>query len=335
MAGNPQSRPPLPRRLARLAGFLTIQLLVILLLLEVVGRVADPLGISYYRETARYLDTMLIEEPIGYRNRPGLTGRFYGATVEINSLGLRDRELDPSKDPGEFRILVMGDSLPFGIGVEFDESIGQGIERLANRDAGQERRYRTVNMGVISYNTEQERIQLENTGLGLQPDLVLVFFADNDIEPKMWVFDKRASWYADLAQRSAAAGLVFVLKRKLGERLSGERQRINTGAYRAEHPRWRSCAESLAAMNRLCREAGIPFVVFARATRGGKTELLQAVGGSEGFPVVLIDRLWAPQERSGHVNSAVDGHPNREGSALFARFVHDELTRRGLLQLKP
>ena len=44
---------------------------------DLVGRIFDPIGISYYPETARYLDTLIQEEPIGYRNQPGLQGRFY------------------------------------------------------------------------------------------------------------------------------------------------------------------------------------------------------------------------------------------------------------------
>ena len=37
--------------------------LLFILLLELAGRLFDPAGISYYPEMARYLDTMIIEEP--------------------------------------------------------------------------------------------------------------------------------------------------------------------------------------------------------------------------------------------------------------------------------
>jgi hypothetical protein len=51
-------------------------LIISFVLLEVIGRLGDPLGISYYPETARFLDTMIIEGPIGYRNQPNLKGQF-------------------------------------------------------------------------------------------------------------------------------------------------------------------------------------------------------------------------------------------------------------------
>ena len=60
------------RRPARLVGTLLIQLVLCALALEAAARLLDPLGISFYPETAAWLDTLVIEEPIGYRNRPGL-----------------------------------------------------------------------------------------------------------------------------------------------------------------------------------------------------------------------------------------------------------------------
>jgi hypothetical protein len=47
------------RRLAKAAAGLAISLL----LLEAVGRLADPLGISYYPETAKYLVARSGSEP--------------------------------------------------------------------------------------------------------------------------------------------------------------------------------------------------------------------------------------------------------------------------------
>ncbi len=82
------------------------------------ARLLNPMGISYYPETARLLDELIIEEPIGYRLPPGLEGRYHGVDVRINALGMRDRPVMPEKEPGEFRILVMGDSVIFSIGVD-------------------------------------------------------------------------------------------------------------------------------------------------------------------------------------------------------------------------
>ena len=74
------------RRVARLALLVGIQGLLLLVVLEVAGRLADPLGISFYPESARYFDTLTLGGEIGYRSTPGLQGRFWGAAVSINSI---------------------------------------------------------------------------------------------------------------------------------------------------------------------------------------------------------------------------------------------------------
>src|SRR5438477_2624759 len=46
--------------------------------------------------------------------------RVFGAHVRTNDLGFRDSHPHiPAKQPGEFRIVVLGDSITFGPGVEY------------------------------------------------------------------------------------------------------------------------------------------------------------------------------------------------------------------------
>ena len=175
-----------------IAIFVASQLLVLAVLVEVGTRLLDPMGISYFPETARLLDTMIIEEPIGYRLEPGLEGRFNGVEVEINEWGMRDRPVELPKPAGERRILLLGDSVMFSVGVEIEDSIPRRLEAIANENAPPGVRYRTLNMGVPSYNTEQELVQLDEVGLRLQPDVATLVFVINDLERKMWVFEKRA-----------------------------------------------------------------------------------------------------------------------------------------------
>ena len=83
---KPEKRS-LPRRIVRSVLTYSGVGIVTLIILELVGRLFNPAGVAYYPETAAYLDTMIIEEPIGYRNRPNLRGKFHGVPVAINSLG--------------------------------------------------------------------------------------------------------------------------------------------------------------------------------------------------------------------------------------------------------
>jgi hypothetical protein len=306
-----------------------------LAILELFARLVDLRGISYYPETAAYLDTLIVDEPLGYRNRPGHAGRHYGATVQINSLGLRGPEIDGTRAPGERRILVLGDSLPFGIGVEYSDSIPALLEQLLNAKAPPGATFRTVNMGVPSYNTEQQLVQLETVGLPLAPDAVTLIFMYNDIYPRMWVFDKRRALSARIAQRSYALSLSTVLLRDALAAFRSSAPGPPADGYRPDHPRWLAIDHGLSEMNRLCEAAGIPFVVFSVAN-GHALELVEQVGRREGFPVEILSPFDDPRLQPLHdrdcVNSPSDSHPNPRGARLHAEVLYDGLVRLGIVE---
>jgi lysophospholipase L1-like esterase len=315
---------------------------VVSVLLEVTVRLFDPLGVSYYPETARYFDTLIKEEPIGYRNRPGLDERFYGVPVHINALGMRDRDV-PEKPPGEFRLLVLGDSVPFGIGVRYEDSFPHQLELLLSARHPR-RRFRTLNMGVPSYNTEQELIQLRSSGLALRPDAVMLLFSSNDIEPKLWVFQKRDRWYVDLVQRSYAGSFLFTLFRAVRQRWAPavvatahaaaavpEASGVALYEYRADSPRWQAVDRSLSAIHAALRARRIPFVLFTNDELPFIVDMLDAVARREGFPLVNLrrrdDPRWAGQDERLFRNSATDGHPSPLGNRALATLMAEHLER--------
>jgi len=321
-----------PARAGRLALLLIVQAAIVLGLLEILGRVIDPLGISYYPETAAYLDTLIREEPIGYRNAPNLEGRFWGAPVRINSLGMRDREVPQTPAENEFRLMVMGDSLPFGIGVGDEETIPRRLEELLNKEHAGPLRFRALNMGVPSYNTEQQSIQLQTLGLSLHPDVVILFFVRNDLESKMWVLEKREKWLVDKAQRSYASCLLVVLLRQVRQALGLRDMRFGEERYEPSNPRWVATESALGEIHRICRDAGVPFVLFP--VYGPKVPHLLAaledVGRREGFPVINI-WPWSIEQKPQFENSMTDSHPNAEGSKLVAAALYEGLRRAGVL----
>ena len=327
----------------RFVAFVAVQVALVIALTEVGARIIDPAGISYYPETARLFDEMVIEEPIGYRFPPGMSGTYYGVSVQTNSLGMRDREVPSSKGADEFRILILGDSVVFGYGVEFEDSIPYQLEHILNDKASGARRYRTLNMGVPSYNTEQELIQLQQTGLALRPDLVVLVFVRNDIEEKMWVFEKRAGWLENFAQRSYALSLAFVIYRNALQAMgSSDRPGVTSGyaGYEAGNARWLAIDRSLTQIHRTLRASGIPFLVVTDTPlEGPHADLLRSVAEREGFPIRDIDLYsdprWAGQPRSSLRNSQIDGHCNREGCRAMATLLHERIVELALLDVPP
>jgi lysophospholipase L1-like esterase len=127
-----------------------------------IAGVAPGFGVVRFGQRAASDDSIL-----GWMNAANADG--------INSLGLRGAEL---RDPKSARrILVLGDSVAFGFGLESDQSIPAQLEReLDARGIAAE----VLNAGVIAYNTRQEGRWLELHGAALAPDEVIVIYCLND-----------------------------------------------------------------------------------------------------------------------------------------------------------
>lgn len=84
----------------------------------------------------------------------------------------------PAKAPGEFRVLCLGDSVTRGVGVALKDTWPFMAQELAQ--AWSPRPLRFVNRGVAGYSTFEGMAWLEQEGLDLEPDLVLVANNHND-----------------------------------------------------------------------------------------------------------------------------------------------------------
>lgn len=125
------------------------------------------------------------DETLGWTLRPNSAGAdFRGGPqqglVRTNSLGLRaDRDYAQPKPPGVLRILLLGDSFAFGVGVDQESSFATLLEARLNRSGGP-LRYEVANLGVSGYSTDQELLRLRALGERLQPDLVILMVCGND-----------------------------------------------------------------------------------------------------------------------------------------------------------
>jgi len=112
---------------------------------------------------------------------PGMSLEFLGEKVSINSLGMRGPE-PGSKAPGEVRILSLGESSTFGVGVSDGETYSALLpELLESLLPGAT--VTVLNAGVSAYSSFQSLKLLENRGLALEPDVVLFYHEVNDYLP--------------------------------------------------------------------------------------------------------------------------------------------------------
>lgn len=149
-------------------------ILVLFLLFEIGVRI-------YWEKPVRtYSEGMLIKDDFsGFALNPGFEGYILDAEgydlttpVRINSKGLRDDETEYETD--EPRVVVLGDTITFGMRVPYEETYSSLLEeRLDTVDV--------VNLGVPAYEPMQAYLRYYSEGYKYKPDLVVVTFAMNDV----------------------------------------------------------------------------------------------------------------------------------------------------------
>ena len=112
--------------------------------------------------------------------RPNQKCFSYDELVETNSLGLRNPDVVLPKPPGTFRILALGDSHTFGLGVPEPETWPRLLEGELRR-LRPDRSIEVVNGGVASLAIEQEVQLFEDRLLQVSPDLVVLAYYWNDM----------------------------------------------------------------------------------------------------------------------------------------------------------
>jgi hypothetical protein len=110
--------------------------------------------------------------------------------IETNSFGLRGLELGP-KQPNEYRILVMGDSITFGDYVSAEETITAHLETLLNIDPGSGKRFIVINGGLPGANGSDEYYHYLEIKDAVDADIVLVGMYLNDANNSKDFYAKR------------------------------------------------------------------------------------------------------------------------------------------------
>jgi hypothetical protein len=183
LAGAPAARRPSVGWRGRV-GLLAFGLLIGLVAVEIVLRLLGPRLPLVHSLTS--IATFQTYHPVyGFFHRPGASGWIetpeFTSYVSFNSRGLRDREIEPAKPAGGYRVLVLGDSFVEGAQVPVEDTVSRRLEPLL-ASVAPGRPVEAINAGNAGFGTAQELLFLEHEGASYQPDVVvLVYFVDNDL----------------------------------------------------------------------------------------------------------------------------------------------------------
>jgi len=282
-------RPPLSRGKAVL--FAAIIAVLFFLVLEGAARLfIEPAEPPTHREHANLirvlglpgLTEILEPDPVLFWTlRPGVREkRIEGTlgdypvdfTVSTNEAGYRS---PPLRAEGTFRVIALGNSCTFGVGVADDETWPRLLEKEMRRFHGADAE--VLNAGVPGYTAYQGLRWLAARGLALRPDLVLLCFGFNDAATWASRTDRETARALDARRRAApllrrsalAAGLARAARALLAGKGGGEE---NGGADETPRLPPGDFVRTLVEAKKLCEARGVPVVYLIWPFRKQKEE---------------------------------------------------------------
>lgn len=184
--------------------------------------IADPYGVSHF-EHKRTFDTEALRP---WRERSTASFAIHelvpsrevvaGSTYRINALGFRGRETTTEKPAGTWRIVVLGDSVAFGWGVEADERFTDVAEARWNLAHPDGPRIEVLNLGVPGYEAHHQYYALHDKALALHPDAIVFAFNWNDVQliPDEIVTHVRGEFESRVDERGWLARRLMAMTRR-------------------------------------------------------------------------------------------------------------------------
>lgn len=328
--------PPVLARVAGscalLVGVLGLQYLVAEALLRIVWSGSTRASTSDATPPAGFWDL----------TRPNFRGIDRGVAVQNNSRGLRGPEWSAVPGEGVFRILVLGDSVTNGAGVEEGDRYTSQLERALNRPGGHPR-YEVVNAGIQGLNIGPLVGLLERT-LGYYRAHLLVYgFTLNDLQGEAYrdsgALERITGWLRWAQGRADSPSHVW---RFLSQRIfllmtRSDRLRVREDLrdnYFANPQAWADFEAGLDRIAAIAREQDICVVMLMHTALDRLDaahpyldvyEWVGAAASARGFAVVPSFPYFEGKRAPALHVSPYDPHPNAEGHALLSRALESGL----------
>ena len=265
---------------------------------------------------------------------------------DINDYGIRDYDYPIEKGPGVFRIVVIGDSIGYGLCTEdealaIDDVFPKVLERRL-RQGSKAGSVEVINLSVSGYDTTQEVEFLVQKGLDLSPDLVVLAYCMNDAliaSAELAAFEKQPGFRLG-QQVSQQIFLKSHLARLFWQASVGQ---SSSGGQRAGRKKVNRAFDRLQTLS---AERDFPVVVtiFPLFVREGSAWVKQQriapgdAARARGFGVLDLFSDFDPTVPANIVRyqgRCTHEHPNESGHALAAESIERYLAEQGLWPWAP
>ncbi len=310
-----------------------------------------PTGLNLKPEVIAYIEKRqkVLTMPVEWERRavkiPGAAYAYYWHEV----LHVHDKENFrrttpfPPKSPDTFRIMVVGDSLTYGYGIEEQYTYSHIIQKRLEENY----RVEVLNLGVSGNQSENILAVVRKFLPWLHPDLVLYGVCLNDFLPSgqgeyngrgyefplpervkdLLIKNTRAARYvSDLYDKSLrTAGLRFDFFDDILQDFDGYQQRFG---------------QDVLKMNQFVQSQGLPpvltMILDQYPRQGGRGYRISRVAerllGQAGMDVIDTEDFYARFNGAAMHVSRWEGHPNELANAVFANMFLKELNGHPALQ---
>ncbi|MDQ3699149.1 MAG: SGNH/GDSL hydrolase family protein [Gemmatimonadota bacterium] len=153
------------------------------------GALLGEIGFRLAGQDLRFPVMFVPDTSLVYRLKPGIRERtvnagYFDYSYTVNRQGFRATREYGRKQAGVKRVLVLGDSFTFGVGVDDGATYPQRVEDRLSAWCGPGR-VEVINGGVGGYGTSHELVFFERYGRPLAPDVVVLGFMAADPEDNL------------------------------------------------------------------------------------------------------------------------------------------------------
>ena len=244
--------------------------------------------------------------------------------VAINADGFRDRAFSREKPAGTKRIVVVGDSITFGEGVEADATYAKVLERRLNENGTDP--FEVLNMGVPGFDLAEKVAMLANKGVSYDPDLVILQYCGDDFVREARLAQIVEAVTAELRAEGALDGLsdreAGVLIHEEARNVRYERE-IKSGFDAI----WAAALEEeIRALVDLAEKHRFRVVLLLWPGPGKQSRLWRELAVKQGWRVVDLTPIYEEHGWPALSVHPKDNHPNVRAHALYADRLAKEMT---------